>query len=164
MDIEEANAELTDTEFEQWKKLRTKRLYREAERNQDKIIDRDEKVIDTLIKSGKDELVMSVELFGGTYDFFVNLDTEQRQIFNEIKKLKREADKNDEELEDVEGVGDLIIKFLASISLDFKYDDFNRVKEELGFVGLYRIFIKVMSEFKNQMESNKDLIRKFRKS
>lgn len=163
MNIKEANANLSDDEFNRWKLVKEQELYKQHEKNQQVISNRNEKAIDTLIKSGKKELVMTVDLFGGSYDFLVNLNQEQRQIFNKLRQKKVDSEKQDIPLDEMEGISELIVEFLAGISLDFNQSDFTKLLDELGFVGLYEIFVKVMSEFKDNLRENEELIRKFRK-
>lgn len=162
MSIETANAELDDSDFERWKKVREKNLKDQADENRQKWAERDEEAIDTLIKSGRNDLTTTVNIFGGEYEFFVSLDREQRQIFNKIKDKRELAKSENMDIENVDGISDLVIDFLSSISKDFNREDWEKLEGELGFVGLYDVFIKVMKVFKSEMDEKQEAVKKFR--
>jgi len=163
IDREEAEEKLDDEEFERWKDLREEKLENELDQFKSKRNEENSKAMSDLIKASKDELTTTVNISGFELKALLKLDKKQRQLLQDLRKLKNQFDDIEElDEEKLKELSDKLKEFLTTITPEYSLQDWNDFEEELGVGGLNEIGGDIVEAIFEERDNKKEEIKKFR--
>lgn len=165
MNIEEANAELDQDEFELWAELHNEAMHEQADENWKKIQEQNKDAIDTLVEASKDSLVEEIEVMGAKLEVNVSLNKTQKELFTKIQTLQKranDANLDEDRLERLEKMEQMIYKFLGEISVNYDEDDWKSKFEDVGLTGLMNVVKSIMDAYSEKVKEKQGSVEKFR--
>jgi len=169
--VEEANKQLSDSEFRRWQELRKESLQKEAEEKTGEIEERNAEAIDTMVRADMSELTTEIELYGNEVEVLTNLDRKERLLLRELDSMGDQEDNPEEWSEEkIEEFENKTSELFAQIFHTFNKISVDGEKETLakkcvdkwGTLGslnaIRKIYMKTMQEQREKAEK----VEKFR--
>lgn len=165
MNIEEANAELDQDEFELWAELHNEQMHEQADKNWQNIQEQNKDAIDTLVEASKDSLVEEIEVMGAKLEVNISLNRKQKELFTKIQTLQKRADDantDEERMKRLDKMEDIIYEFLSEISVNYDKNDWKEKFEDVGLTGLIKVIKNLMDAYSKKINEKQEAVGKFR--
>jgi len=159
----EANSELSNEEFKEWRELRKESLLESANENRVKWAKRDANAENDLLEIGDSGIRETVTVDGKDIDVRLLMNREQRNKMQKLMSYKQEFENLDESerIEKMDEVTDFFCEFLADLCPNYSKKDFMQFSEKKGLPALNKLggkLIKpVMKEFSKKNQESKNM-------
>ena len=158
----EANSELSNEEFKEWRELRKESLLESANENRVKWAKRDAKAENELLEIGESSVRKTVEVDEHEIEVKLLLNRTQRHKIRELMSYRNEFDgmTKEKQIEKMDDIEDFFCEFLSDICPNYSVNEFKEYADKRGLPALNQLGGKLIrpliDEFSKKNQESKN--------